>query len=307
MDPYKTLGVSRTASDSDIKSAFRKLAKKYHPDLNPGDTKTELRFKDVNAAYHILSDNDRRAKYDRGDIDSAGREQRSGGGGFWRNWAGGSRRTADPFDIDHDVFEEFFKANSSPNRNTRKPGPGAGSPNDRLPGDVTYNLTVPFMEAAGGINKRVTLSDGRSLDLKVPPGTEDGQTLRLKGQGRRVGSRTGDAFIEITVSADDLFSRDGQNLTIDAPITLYEAVLGGSITVPTVHGKVTLKIPEGSNSDKILRLRGKGMPAKGELAAGDQLVRLKIMLPEEMDKSLIDFVRKWQKDKGYNPRHKRGF
>lgn len=306
MDPYKTLGVSSSASDAEIKSAFRKLAKKYHPDLNPGDTRTEIKFKDVNAAYHILSDKDRRAKYDRGDMDATGRGQHAGGGGFWRNWArGGGRRNADPFDIDHDVFEEFFRANSSAGGGPRKPQPGPT--NDRLPGDVTYKLTVPFLEAAGGINKRVTLSDGRTLGLKVPAGTEDGQTLRLKGQGRQAGNRTGDAFIEITVAPDEMFTREGQNLMIDAPITLYEAVLGGSITVPTVHGKVTLKVPEGSNSDKVLRLRGKGMPAKGDQAAGDQLVRLKIMLPEEMDKPLVDFVRKWQKNNGYNPRHKRGF
>ena len=303
MDPYKVLGVARQASEADIKSAYRKLAKKYHPDLNPGDKRTETKFKDVNAAYHILSDKDRRARFDRGESEPSATGAGARPGGFWRNWTGrGRRRGEDPFDFDHEIFEEFFKSSAAGRRQSQAAEGGARQPND-----VSYKLTVPFREAAGGIGKRVTLSDGRVLDLKIPPGTEDGQTLRLKGQGRKLKGRAGDAFIEITVAPDPLFQRDGQDLTVDTPVTLYEAVLGGSITVPTIHGKVTVKVPAGSNSDKVLRLKGKGMPAKGGAPAGDQLVRLKVVLPEKPDDEMTEFVKTWQKTHGYNPRHKLGF
>lgn len=324
-DPYKTLGVSKSASQDEIKSAYRKLAKKLHPDLNPNDKKVEKEFKEVSAAYHILSDKDRRAKFDRGEGDERGSERAASG--FWKSWTSrGKQQAGSPFgygadfDTEEDIFAEFFRSATQGRGGQTRARAGAGggaktggrkssSRASSEDGDVTYKLTVPFIEAAGGVKKRVTLSDGRSLDLRIPPGTENGQTLRLKGQGRPhpVGTDVGDAFIEITVTPDPLYQVDGQDISIDVPITLDEAVLGGSITVPTIHGKVTVKVPEGSNTGSSLRLKGKGMPGKRGKKPGDQFVRLRVILPEKPDKELIKFLQKWSEDHGYNPRHKLGF
>jgi DnaJ-class molecular chaperone len=331
-DPYSILGVSKTASQDEIKAAYRKLAKQYHPDLNPGKPEIERRFKEMSAAYDVLSDTDKRAKYDRGEMDAAGAERRGGragaGGGFWRAWnarggragAAGARaggRSGPKFSFNEffddaegkDPFDEFL----------RNPGGGRGPVDDederesgggaraarRSPLDVAYKLRVPFVEATAGIRKRVTLSDGKSIDMRIPPGTENGQTLRLKGQGKKnAEGGSGDALIEIAVDPHDYFRRDGQDIRLDVPVTLDEAVLGGSITVPTVHGNVQVKVPKGSNSGTVLRLRGKGVPARGSLAEGDQYVTLKIMLPDGDDPELAKFVEKWAKGRGYNPRHK---
>lgn len=318
-DPYQTLGVERNASQAQIKSSYRKLAKQLHPDLNPGKAAIELRFKEVSAAYDILSDAKKRAKYDSGQIDASGSERP--GAGFWRNWKAQPNPSArarrnNPFsDIldDDDVFADLFRQARGGGRGGAGAGKGgsgsaAGGDGGRLGAeDVTYKLKVPFVEALAGVKKRVTLSDGRSVDLKVPAGTETGSKLRLKGQGRGTKDVIGDAYIDITVEPHEFFERDGNDILVDIPITLDEAVLGGSITLPTIHGNVTLKVPKASNSGSRLRLKGKGVPGIGGKPAGDQYATLKIVLPEGENLELIKFVQEWRENNGYNPRHRMRF
>lgn len=331
-DLYRTLGVGRTADQAEIKSAYRKLAKKYHPDLNPGDSSVERQFKEVNAAYDVLGDPDKRARYDRGEIDPDGRE-RAGGSGFWRNW--GKRGTAgagagsgdssgpggrsrfdfgEDFDAEQDPIDEILKAWRSAKA---KQGPGDTSGPDaagskaasrRSPQDLRYRLKVPFIEAVTGIKKRVTLSDGKTVNLTIPPATEDGTVLRLKGQGRpaAAGKPSGDAYLELQIEPHAFFRRDGRDIRLDLPVTLKEAVLGASITVPTVHGNVTLKIPKAANSGQVMRLRGKGVPSAGAEPPGDQYVTLSIVLPTEPDPALDAFVESWKPATPQNPRHKMG-
>lgn len=326
-DPYKILGVAKSASQDEIKSAYRKLAKKYHPDLNPGDQDVERRFKEVSAAYDVLGDPGKRGRYDRGEIDPDGRE-RAGGSGFWRNWsrrgtASGARAGAgrdrarfdfgDEFEDEPDPFDEILKAWRS---GKAGPPPGGGSAGGdqaksprRSPQDQRYRLKVPFVEAVGGIKKRVTLSDGKVISLTIPAGTDDGTTLRLKGQGKpaRSGRPTGDAYLELQVEPHAFFSREGRDIHLELPVTLQEAVLGASVTVPTVHGNVSLKIPKGSSSGRVLRLRGKGVPAADGDPAGDQYVTLSVVLPGESDPTLESFLESWKPPQGYgNPRHKMG-
>lgn len=310
-DPYKILGVKHNATHDEIKKAYRTLAKKLHPDLNPGNTEVEQRFKEVTAAYDLLSDEKKRAEYDRAGMDVGGR---SGHGpsektatGFWKAWTAARKRQGGGFgfsdvfdDSDADMFDDILRHSDA------RHGSGHGGSSFTIGHDVNYKLRVSFVEAAAGTTKRVTLSDGKTLDLKIPPGTETGKTLRLKGQGRKGSNNgpAGDAFVEITVEPHEYFERDGQNIKVEIPVTLYEAVLGGTITVPTVHGNVSLKIPPKSNSGTTLRLKGKGIPASGGKPAGDQLVTLKIMLPDSEDPDLIKLMQSWSENRGYNPRHK---
>lgn len=315
-DPYQVLGVSRSATQDEIKSAYRKLAKKLHPDLNPGDADVERRFKEVSAAYDVLSDKDKRAKYDRGETDAAGGARR--GGGFWRSWGarGGRRSSGDGgtrFDFNeffddadpNDPFADFLRGGGQRKSATGDSGESRARAARKSPLDVAYKLKVPFVEATAGIKKRVTLSDGKTLEMRIPPGTENGQTLRLKGQGRKnVEGSSGDALIEVSVEAHPVFRREGQDIHLEVPVTLDEAVLGGSITVPTIHGNVTVKVPKASNTGTVLRLRGKGVPAGKGGTDGDQYATLKIVLPEGEDADLATFVEKWAKSRGYNPRHK---
>lgn len=348
-DLYKTLGVGRTADQAEIKSAYRKLAKKYHPDLNPGDADVERRFKEVSAAYDVLGDADKRARYDRGEIDPGGRE-RPGGAGFWRNWSrrggpesagtgstggrsagagsagtgsgGAGSRTrfdfGDEFEDDGDPIDEILKAWRSAKArqgmgDSTDAGPGTGSAGARTgprrsPQDLRYRLKVPFVEATAGIKKRVTLSDGKLVNLTIPPATEEGTVLRLKGQGRpaAAGKPAGDAYLELQVEPHAFFRREARDIHLELPVTLREAVLGASITVPTVHGNVSLKIPKGANSGQVMRLRGKGVPATGVEPPGDQYVTLSVVLPPEPDPALDAFVDAWKPAVPHNPRHKMG-
>ncbi|WP_323796557.1 J domain-containing protein [Nisaea sp.] len=312
-DPYKILGVKPDSSQDEIKKAYRTLAKKLHPDLNPGDTKIEQQFKEVTAAYDLLSDATKRAKYDRGGMNAgaggAGGASAKATSGFWKAWTSARKKQSggfsDMFDGDDaDMFDDILRRHGQAGG-----GSSQGGSAYTVGPDVNYKLKVSFAEAAAGSTKRVTLSDGKSLDLKIPPATESGKTLRLKGQGRK-GSNSGpagDAFVEITVEPHDYFHRDGRNVKVEMPVTLYEAVLGGTITVPTVHGNVSLKIPPKSNTGATLRLKGKGVPAHGGKPAGDQLVTLKVVLPDTEDPDLIKLMQKWAEEKGYNPRHKMRF
>jgi DnaJ-class molecular chaperone len=310
-DPYKTLGVARTASTSDIKSAYRRLAKQYHPDLNAGNAE---RFKDISGAYDILSDSTKRGKFDRGEIDPFGKERP--GAGFWRTWggrgrahgAGGQRRTFnfnEFIDEDDDIFADIFR----PGGGRAQAGGGTDTRGRDTVKNTNYKLNVPFGEATAGVRKRVTLSDGKTVDMAIPAGSETGTKLRLKGQGRLGpdGVTQGDALIEITVEPHEYFTRDDRDIRVEIPITLYEAVLGESIVVPTIHGNVTLKVPANSNSGTTLRLKGKGVPASKGASAGDQYVTLRVVLPDGADEELTKFVGEWAKTRGYNPRHRMKF
>ena len=310
-DPYKTLGVKKNASAAEIKSAYRKLAKQHHPDLNSGNAE---RFKNISGAYDVLSDKDKRERYDRGEFDIGQRGQRPGAG-FWRNWSDGSRgngpgNPGHSFNFDQfggsgaDIFSEIFRGNSHFDPAASRKA-DANKKRDVLR-DAKYKLKVPFVEAAVGIKKKVTLSDGKTVNMTIPAGSETGTKLRLKGQGRSVNGEVskGDAIIDITVENHDYFNRKDNDIYVEIPITIQEAILGTSILVPTIHGNVTLKVPEKSNNGTNLRLKGKGLSPKGQTTFGDQYVSLKVMLPEKIDKELTEFIESWAKNNDYNPRKK---
>lgn len=291
-DPYKTLGVAKDATADQIRSAYRKLAKKHHPDLNPGNKASEERFKAVSSANDLLSDPEKRARFDRGEIDGAGEprpEHRS-----YRSYAeapaGGRYRQADDADMG-DIFADLFThAREQSNR------PMRGR-------DQVYTLTVDFVDAINGAQKRLSLPDGRTLDVRVPPGLEDGQTLRLRGQGGEGanGGPAGDALIEVRVLPHRVFRREGDDIHIDLPVTLKEAVLGGKITVPTSTGAVAMTVPKRSDTGTVLRLRGRGVPAHAGRPAGDQLVTLKVVL-SGVDDALEAFLRDWSPEHEVDPR-----
>jgi DnaJ-class molecular chaperone len=304
-DPYQTLGVGRSASADEIKKAYRKLAKKLHPDLNPGNKKVEQEFKEVSAAYDLLSDADKRAKFDRGEIDASGAERP--GRGFYRSYAEsgqGAKYRGGENVFDDDIFSDLFGGGFGARAGTG----GRGGARMNIRGaDVSYSATADFIEAALGAKKRLTLTDGKTLDVTIPPGTEDGQTLRLKGQGLPgMGSGpAGDAFIEVRVEPHPLFTRQGNDIHLELPVSLPEAVLGGAINVPTIDGTVSLKVPAGSNTGSVLRLRGKGVP-RGKGERGDQYVKLRVALPDKPDKELTEFVERWAKKNAYDARAKFG-
>ncbi len=313
-DPYDVLGLPRTADADAIKGAYRKLAKQYHPDLNPGRKDIESRFKEISAAYDLLSDPKKKSRYDRGEIDAEGNERGfrgRGGGGFGGGFGGGRSSSGGPgggsgggfgggfggfnFDAD-DIFDIF-----SQGRDKQR---GRGGEARRGP-DVNYSLSVDFAAAALGTKRRLTMPDGRTLDVNIPPGTADGTKLRLKGQGQTPvgGGVPGDAFIEVHVEPHPFFTTKGQDIHLDVPITLQEAVLGASVTVPTIDGRVAVKVPKGSNTGSTLRLKGKGIAnAKGD--RGDQYVRLVVTLPEKIDDDLAGFIEKWAPKHPYEVRGK---
>jgi DnaJ-class molecular chaperone len=292
-DPYKTLGIPKTASADEIKKAYRKLAKQHHPDLNPGNAASASRFKDISTAYDLLSDADKRARFDRGEIDASGQERADTS--FYRSYAGGPQGAKyragagfDPSDLFADMFARAGQGGGS--------GRGGGGFNDfaMRGSDQSYTLSVDFLEAAKGAQKRLSFPDGRTVDVNVPAGAESGLVLRLRGQGQpgAGGAPAGDALIEITVEPHALFRRDGNNVQVELPVTLTEAVAGGKITVPTIDGPVSMTVPAGSNTGTRLRLRGRGIAPKGA-TAGDQYITLKVMLPKEPDEALSDFIQNW--------------
>ncbi|MGE3334311.1 MAG: DnaJ C-terminal domain-containing protein [Rhodospirillaceae bacterium] len=304
-NPYEVLGVASSASDDEIQKAFRRLAKKSHPDLHPGDKKAEDRFKELNAAYDILGDAAKRARFDKGEIDASGNEIRQNpfarggrpgaGGGF----GGGSQHFSfEDLDLG-DLFGGMFRGGQG--------GPRGGDPfGGSRPGrgeDQRFMLEVDFEEAAIGATKRLTLPNGKSLDVNIPPGINDGQTIRLKGQGAQGhGGHAGDALIEVKVRAHPTFRREGRDIYAEVPISLGEAVAGGKVEVPTVHGPVAMTVPKWTNGGARMRLKGKGVPATKSEPAGDQYVVFEIVLPKTADKDLEDFVKGWAERKPYNPR-----
>ncbi|HSR73177.1 MAG TPA: DnaJ C-terminal domain-containing protein [Kiloniellales bacterium] len=303
-DPYKVLGVAKTASAEEIKKAYRKLAKKLHPDLNPGDSKVEQQFKEVSQAYGILGDPEKRKRFDRGEIDASGQETPFRGG-FYRQHAEGGQgtkyRTFEFGDLDvEDILSDLF--------GRRGRASGRGGARTRQGADVSYTAPIDFLDAAVGAKKRIRLSDGKVLDMTIPPGTEDRQTLRLRGQGQpgSGGGKAGDAYVEVHITPHAYFTRKDNDVHLELPVSLQEAVLGANLTVPTVHGKVTMKVPPGSNSGTTLRLKGQGIVDRKSGVKGDQYVKLKVVLPDEPDPELRKFVERWAKDHAYDPRRKLG-
>lgn len=293
---YSILGVSKSASQQEVKSAYRKLAKQHHPDANPGDTKVEEKFKEISAAYNILGDEKQRARYDRGEIDESGQEKMSGFRGGRASSSSGFGGGAGGAD---DIFSEIFG-------NFR----GGGGFRGRVPEkgrDRKFAIEIDFMQTALGDKRRLTMGDGgRTLDVAIPAGVTDGQQIRLRGQGEpgSAGGPAGDILINLTVKPHNFFRRDGQNVKVELPISLPEAVLGATVKVPTVDGTVNLKVPPSSNTGTTLRLKGKGIasPKKGQ--RGDQLVKLKVVLPDKQDKELQDWVEKWAEKHAYDARSK---
>ncbi len=290
---YKTLGVSKSATQSDIKKAFRKHMKALHPDLNPGDAAKEARFKKVSAANDILSDPDKRALYDRGEIDDNGADvaQNPFGGGFRGQPRGGQNQGYGDMG---DMFSQMFGG-----------GGQRGGFQQAFKGqDQRYNMVVSFTEATLGGKKQIYLADGSPINVTIPKGIESGKTIRLKGKGHpgQNGGPAGDAMIEVKVASHPVFSRNGLDIEVNLPITLYEATLGGKVEVPTLHGPVGLKIPAGASSGKVLRLKGRGV----EMARkkGDQLVKLQIQMPETVDEKLEDFMKSMKETSPYDPRQK---
>jgi DnaJ-class molecular chaperone len=302
-NPYDVLGIKKDASNGEIQKAFRRLAKKSHPDLFPGDKKAEDRFKDLNAAYDIIGDEDKRVRFDSGEIDASGAEIRrnpfAGGAraGNAHGFAGGGAQGGFAFENLSDLFGGMFRGGRAPADGGHPFGGGASLKNN----DMRFSLDVDFIDAMTGAKKRLTLPGGRSLDVNIPAGISDGQTIRLKGQGGKGASgRAGDALIEVKIKPHPKFRREGHDLHIDLPVSLKEAVLGAKVEVPTVHGTLTVTVPKGSNSGSRLRLKSKGVAGTKGKAAGDQYVTLKIVLPKKTDAELEKFLKDW--NNSYDPR-----
>jgi DnaJ-class molecular chaperone len=313
-DPYEILGLAKTASAAEIKSAYRRLAKKFHPDQSK-EPKAKDKFAEIGSAYEIVGDEKKREAFDRGEIDAEGKPRhqgfegfagagrrarpgRAGGPGFEHfdfNFGGGAtgRGGAAGAGIDPDILAELFGAQAG----GRSRAPQRGE-------DVVATATVPLAMAAAGGSARVTLPTGKTLDVAIPVGVEEGKQIRLRGQGQPgfKNGPAGDALITIRYAPHPLFKVEGRDLRLDLPITLYEAVLGGKVRTPTLDGEVELAIPQGASSGRVLRLRGKGLPAAGEGRHGDLLASLRIVLPTDADPELLGLMRRLRDEKPYDPR-----
>jgi DnaJ-class molecular chaperone len=283
-NPYVILGAARDASDEELKRAYRRLAKRLHPDVNPGNHAIAQQFRELTAAYELLSDPVQRRRFDNGEIDADGRER-----GFSSRPPPGARAdrptTSEGLTLD-EIFQEFM----SRGRKAGARAAAAAKPAE----PAAQPLGLSFLEAARGGKRPVALADGRSIEVTVPPGIESGQKLRLRD------AKAGEILLEIAIEAHPIFTRQGRDIHIELSVTLAEALLGATITVPTIHGAVALKVPRGSNSGSQLRLRGKGIAAAD--ANGDQYVRLKVLLPDPPDAELTEFVERWAQRHGYKVR-----
>ena len=323
-DPYDVLGVAKTASEADVKKAYRKLAKTWHPDQKPDDPTAKEKFAEIGSAYELLSDKEKRASYDRGEIDAEGKPRFTGfpgGGGPWgqRPGAGGpgfdfefNMGGAGPFGGggrrgrrraqaggNEDVIDEILGAFGG---RRGRGGSGFGSGEPPKGEDLHAETTVPFRDWASGAKTRVRLPNGRELEVSIPAGIQDGKTIRLRGQGSPsgLGGEPGDVLIKVHVATDSLFRAEGNDLRVEVPITLYEAVLGGKVRVPTLDGQVEMKVPPGSDGGRTLRLRGKGVQARS--GAGDLLVELRIALPKGGDARLTEYAEAMRDNAPYDPR-----
>jgi len=305
-DPYEVLGLAKSASAAEVKSAFRKLAKKFHPDQSK-ESRAKERFAEIGSAYEILGDEKKRAAYDRGEIDAEGkpRAPQFEGFGFGRRPGAGAGGEFHGFNFDvggdpaaragfeADILSELFGGRMG----GRGRAPSRGE-------DVAVSVNVPLATAVGGGSTRVALPTGKTLDVAIPAGVEDGKQIRLRGQGRPGGRNApaGDAIVTIHYAPHPLFRVEGRDLKLDLPITLYEAVLGAKVRTPTLSGEVEIAIPPGTSSGRVLRLRGKGLPASGDAPAGDLLATLRIAMPAQEDADLAALMRRWRDEKPYDPR-----
>jgi DnaJ-class molecular chaperone len=294
-DPYETLGVAKTASADEIRTAYRKLAKKLHPDLNPGDKQAEERFKELASANDLLSDPERRRRFDAGEIDASGAEKAPPNARYYRDYAaqGGNpyenHSAYGDFAQGDDLFADLLRRSAEQAR--RRPG-----------ADLHYELAVDFLDVVNGATKTITLPQGGTLNVTIPAGVEDGQILRLRGKGAPSPGEgpPGDALVQIVVTPHRHFTREGADILLDLPITVKEAALGAEVRTPTPTGSVMLKIPKRSNTGDVLRLRGKGVKTRG--ASGDERVKLKVMMPTDAEPELDAFLADWTPAGAYDPR-----
>jgi len=297
-DPYETLGVNRSATDKEIKDAFKKLARKFHPDLHPGDREAESKFKDISAANDLLKDAEKRRRFDAGEIDAAGAERPRER--FYRDFADGpayaSHAAQDGFS-DNEELEEFLARAFSGGRLSQATFRARGQ-------DLSYVLPVAFLDVANGAVRTITLPEGKTLQVTIPEGAEDRQTLRLKEQGMPgFGSGpSGDAYVELHVEPHPFFNRKDDNIHVEVPVTLKEAVLGARIEVPTVGGPVAVTVPKGSNTGSILRLRDRGIRNRKSGQRGHQFITLKVVLPAAEEPDLVAFLEAWQPKTQQAPR-----
>jgi DnaJ-class molecular chaperone len=307
-DPYEVLGVPRGASAAAIKSAYRKLAKKHHPDANKNDPKSQARFSELNSANEIIGDEDKRKQFDRGEIDAEGKPRFQGfpGGGDPRGRAGPGGFETHTFRTGGGGgFEDILNSMFGGAARGARPGPGGNTFEFDTGGlaldlDLNVAMTVSLEESVNGVEKRVRLPTGKELNVKIPAGVTAGQQIRLKGQGETApGHPPGDLLITVSIAPHTFFKVEGSDLRLDLPITLYEAVLGGKVRVPTLGSAVELSIPKNTSSGRTFRLKGKGLPKPG--SNGDLFVTTRIMLPDGNDAELEALMQKWR-DHPYNPR-----
>jgi len=298
-DPYETLGVNRSATDKEIKDAFKKLARKFHPDLHPGDKDAERKFKAISAANDLLKDKEKRRRFDAGEIDASGAERPQER--FYRDFADGpaqgSHAAQDGFTNNEELEEFLAQAFADKGRRSQGSFRARGQ-------DVSYVLPVGFLDVANGATRTITLPEGKTLQVTIPEGAEDRQMLRLKGQGMPGfgGGPAGDAYVELHVEPHPFFLRKDDNIHVEVPVTLKEAVLGARIEVPTIAGSVAVTVPKGSNTGTTLRLRDRGIRNRKSGQRGHQMINLKVVLPAAEEPELVAFLETWQPKTQQDPR-----